>query len=637
MAEFVMKTKIYVAGMLGIAFLLYACGDGSVTGTGPENPDENPDPMPIAETNTLTPVSGGDGQFEVVEIDGVPFYRASTPSQFIYFNANTKVENRTVYVKIYYRDNGIGTFTLQYNSTLDNYSSASAVSGANLEDTKGVRVAVFELENADFRSAQNLEADLRVFSNTGEQMHIFLAFLSFEFPDDMLTPAPTFDMKSRIVSTTVFHWYVPNGGQLTGPWRPIEGRENWTGEPEWWKSQIKQIMAANIDVLWVHLIPSMENVRVNLFRALYEMRLEGYDVPRVAPFLDPLITWYEQPNIDLATGAGKDEWAAQYIRFFNQYFDATPDEFAEDYLAKTDGRINLDTWHIHLNTDNFESMTRGDLESRLKAEFSSDYPSFNNGIYMITTAISPTFSFTDERTIQFEVNDYFVEAAHNGIKTVQLKGGYWDQNVRTPGDFMPRDGGTPYADAWQQVDNSIDRIYIESWNEYDEGTGIYAANTGAPDIHPGSNNTNTDTWSNSDDPYEYIKTTARGAAAFNDTPEHNAIILEHTLPDTIKAGETVYVSVTVRNTGDASWTGQDGYQFIQMDGNATFSVPISINDTIDEISVYGGIFRGRPITFTLALTAPQSPGDYSTRWGMMQEGIGSFGEDFTKSIYVKEK
>ena len=636
-----MKTKIYVIGLLSIVFLLHACSDNSVSGSGPENPDENPDPVVTADNNSLTPVSGGDGEFDIIDEDGVRFYRSVKPTNFpatyMYFQANTDVENRTVYVKILYKDTGAGALRLEYNSTGNDFELAEVAFGTNLADTEGLRLAVFELPNADFRSAQNLEADLRINSSSEEQMHIFSASLSFDFPSDLLTPASTFNMDSRIVSTTVFHWYVPNGGQLTGPWRPIEGRENWTGEPEWWKSQIKQIMAANIDVLWVHLIPQTEHVRVNLFRALSEMRLEGYDVPRVAPFLDPLITWHEQPNIDFGTEAGKDAWAAQYIRFFNQYFDATTDEFAEDYLAKIDGRINLDSWHVHLNTDNFESFTRADLENRLQAEFAAEYPSFNNGIYMITTAISPTFSFTDERTIQFEVNDYFVETTHNGLKTVQLKGGYWDQNVRTPGDFMPRDGGTPYADAWQQVDGTVDRIYIESWNEYDEGTGIYAAKTGMPYIHPGSSNSNTDTWSDTNDPYEYIKTTARGAAAFNDTPEHNATILYHTLPDTISAGETVYAAITVRNTGDASWTGQDGYQFAQISGGTEFSEPVSINDTQDEIPVYGGIFRGRAKIFAMALTAPQSPGDYTTRWGMMQEGSGNFGESLTKKIYVKEK
>ena len=94
------------------------------------------------------------------------------------------------------------------------------------------------------------------------------------------------------MAISVFHWFTANGGQLTGPWRPIEGRTNWTGTPDWWKGQIKQMMMANIDVLYVHLIPELwRRQRVNLFIALNQLRAEGYDTPKIAPFLDPMITW----------------------------------------------------------------------------------------------------------------------------------------------------------------------------------------------------------------------------------------------------------------------------------------------------------------------------------------------------------
>lgn len=212
----------------------------------------------------------------------------------MYFQYSSEVKNRAVYVRVVYKDDGKGILSLQYNSTGSDYEATEAIYGSDLADTKGLRIAVFELPFADFRSAQNLEADLRIFSSGDEQMHIFSASLSFDDNFELLTPASTFNMDSRIVSTTVFHWYVPNGGQLTGPWRPVEGRENWTGEPDWWKSQIKQMKAANIDVTWVHLIPTVEHVRVNLFKPLYEMRLEGDDVPRLAPFLDPLRTCHHQ-------------------------------------------------------------------------------------------------------------------------------------------------------------------------------------------------------------------------------------------------------------------------------------------------------------------------------------------------------
>ena len=81
----------------------------------------------------------------------------------------------------------------------------------------------------------------------------------------LFAPRPSFNVTNRLVSVSVFQWFTSNGGQLSGPWRPVEGRANWTGTTNFWRSQLKQIMAANIDVLYVHLIPSSEQQRINLF------------------------------------------------------------------------------------------------------------------------------------------------------------------------------------------------------------------------------------------------------------------------------------------------------------------------------------------------------------------------------------
>ncbi|MEZ5055395.1 MAG: hypothetical protein R2879_00005, partial [Saprospiraceae bacterium] len=97
---------------------------------------------------------------------------------------------------------------------------------------------------------------------------------------DLFGAAPSFQSSDRIVATTFFHWYASNGGQLSGPWPPLEGRQNWTGLTPWWKTQIKQVMMANIDVLYVHLIDDAEIRRELFFNALHELRAEGYDVPK---------------------------------------------------------------------------------------------------------------------------------------------------------------------------------------------------------------------------------------------------------------------------------------------------------------------------------------------------------------------
>lgn len=457
-------------------------------------------------------------------------------------------------------------------------------------------------------------------------------------PPPLYTAAPSYQPEDRYVATSVFHWYTANGGQLSGPWRPLEGRPNWTGEPEWWRGQIKQMMSANIDVLYVHLMTQTEAQRVNLFKALAQLRAEGYDTPKVAPFLDPMVIWHEQPLVNLATEPGKNEFVGHYVRFFDQYFSANTDQHATDYLARQDGKPILNTWHVKFNLSNLASLTRADVSNRLAAAHSV----FTNDFVMVTTALNPpTLSFADEQVPQFEVNQYYRAVTFNGLQSVQLKGGYWDQNVRNPGSFLARAGGTHYRDAWNQVDrDTTRRIYIESWNEYDEGTGIYAADTVQPPyVAPANTGGNMDTWSATGDPFEYIKTTATGAAAFNDIPALGSTILWHNFPATLIPGETRTATVIIRNTGDESWSAAKGFRLGQTDAGPAFvaNKRVLLDNTQDEIPVYGGIFRGRPKVFTVNLTAPATPGHYTTHWRMQRDGTGAFGAELTVPMEVKVK
>jgi len=461
-------------------------------------------------------------------------------------------------------------------------------------------------------------------------------------PPALFSTAPeAFTTNSHVVSTDVFTWFTTTDGQMSGPWQPLEGRAAWTGDVPYWEDQVKQIMSANIDTIYVHLIDSFDQQRTNLFQALNVLRSQGYDVPKVAPFLDPTIIWNNQPPVDLATTAGKDAFVGEYTKFFNEYYGVNKDAAADSYLATMNGRVELDTWHVKFNTTNIDSLTRADVESQLSNALGAAHPVFNNGIYQITTALNPpTLSFADEQIPQFEVTAYSKTVTYNNYTATQLKAGYWDQNVRDPGSQLVRDGGLPYKAAWTAVRNdpTIHHINVESWNEYDEGSGIYRANPGPPYILPGSGNTGTDTWSTTNDPLQYIKTTASGARLFNDTPDLNSQILWHNLPTHMQPGQVLDVTVVVRNAGDISWTGAQQFKFGQEEfraGEVLFgSGRFLIDDTQNEIPIYGGIFRGRPITFTIELIAPTTPGDYLTHWSMLQENVAWFGQELDWTIHV---
>jgi len=476
----------------------------------------------------------------------------------------------------------------------------------------------------------------------GEKSETVSFVVKCELTDSLFGAGNHFSVSSHIVSTSFFTWFTVDGGQQSSPWIPLEGRESWSGGVDFWMEFIKQVMAANIDVLYVELIPYMENQRGNLFMALYLLRSEGWNVPKVCPFLDPEITYSILGyNGNCATEEGKDELVGHYIRFYNQYYSVNDDEYADDYIYTQDGSPVLNIWHIHLHINYYSQLTRDDVTSRLSAAFGAEHPIFNNDIKMINNAYSPAFSFADERIYQFEMQEYKIDKTWNGIKSSLLKPGYWDQNVRNPGFQLHRDGGVHYTESWNMVndDPEIDRVYIESFNEYDEGSGIYLARTDTiyKKTTGGMNNTGDDVWSDTDNPFEYINTTAAGAAQFNDMLQLDAKIVWSDIPAAMEPGETVNATIIVRNEGNEKWSAGNGFKLGQ---NETIDSILFgpgrylINDTLDDIPFYGGIFRGRAKVFDVEITAPESTGTYLTHWQMLQEGNTWFGDTLEVAITV---
>ena len=433
------------------------------------------------------------------------------------------------------------------------------------------------------------------------------------------------------VGTSLFHWFLSTEGNVSGPWQPIESRPAWTGEPDFWVSQIKQIMMANIDAVYVHCIDAFEPQRVNFFRACNRLRREGWEIPKIAPFLDPFYLWREKP-INVSRRAGKDEYVRHYIRFFDQYFSENQDSLAETDILHVDGKVALASWWPYSMLQKLELLTRSDVERRLLTALRNRMPSLKQGVYMMSTAlIDPDYTFTDERMIMFSGYSYAIHCVHKGIDVWHAQAGYWDQNIRKPGYFLPRDGGKHYRSAWDVIASNmpyVHRVYVESWNEYDEGSGIYAADPSAPFVNQ-TMHSNTDVFSDRNDPFEYINTTARGAARINGRPENDAAILGIEAPNSAQSGNHVDVRVVVRNEGNGRWSDSTGYAL-----RLGTDVVVPINDQANEIPVYGGIFRGRPVSFDAKLPVPNVPGTFNAAVTMLQDG-SPFGEKATIKIQVR--
>ncbi len=461
------------------------------------------------------------------------------------------------------------------------------------------------------------------------------------------TPGRDFSDTDRFVSTIVFHWYNTFSGQLTGPWRPLEGRGNWTGEVPWWREQIKDIMDANIEVVYVHLFNGFGFQREQFFSALHQLRSEGYDTPYVLPFLDPLIIWDGNP-IDMRMESAKDEYVDSYRLWFDQYFRNEIGALAESRILHINGRVALNTWHGNPGyTDNLSALTRNDLESRLEAAFGEQYPSFKNGVYQMATANGVAPGFSDEIAYQFSNTEYYSTYEFNNKKVATVKGGYWDQNVRNPGSFLARDGGSPYRTAWEDLNAARDgssgnlpiyHAYIESWNEYDEASGIYSGNTDAPYIAPANTSGNDDVWSNTNNPREYIDTTYEGASEFNDHPDLGSQFLWHDFPASLAPGESTEVQILVRNAGDIKWSDATGIKLAQAGSDSHVWGPSrqTIAPGPNEVEKYGGVFRGRPVLFRFTITAPATPGVYQAHYQMVRDdgGEAPFGDQLTVQVAV---
>ena len=228
------------------------------------------------------------------------------------------------------------------------------------------------------------------------------------------------------------------------------------------------MMDANIDLIYIHLIHTFDAERTNLYQALYELRMEGYQVPQVAPWLNPNIVFHPLflGPIDLCIPADLDLFMEQYVDFYEAYWQVDP--AGTPFLATIDGKPVLSTWARGTRVSGPECLPRSVFESKLEDSLGSY---FQNGVYFASIAQPHGFDWADEYNRSFVgyTGGSFLIDGHVAV----LKPGFWDLLDR----YFARDGGSSYVNGWNQLlsNTMLRQIQIESWNEYTEGTGIFEA------------------------------------------------------------------------------------------------------------------------------------------------------------------
>jgi hypothetical protein len=276
----------------------------------------------------------------------------------------------------------------------------------------------------------------------------------------------------KLIGPVVFHWFNATEGQFQTVWLPLEGRRAWDGSVRFWRRQEKDIMAAGFNMILFEVPFSWEQEQRNHLTAIRERRNESLPVPRIAPFFAAESFESYSERKDISTAEGKDAFYRKIRDWFLLYRDVFRLEpggrIDPSQLAFVNGKVLISLWWVPLKDDYVPSGFFDSLNDRLYADFGF------RGYWSVHDYF--------RRGGADEYNALFNGAAPVKIGTnrsASLLVGFWPPGPDyPPGTFLARDSGRSYSEAWDRLiamRGSIDRIYVESWNEYSEGSGMYAA------------------------------------------------------------------------------------------------------------------------------------------------------------------
>ena len=136
---------------------------------------------------------------------------------------------------------------------------------------------------------------------------------------------------------------------------------------------------------------------------------------------------------------------------------------------------------------------------------------------------------------------------------------------------------------------------------------------------------NQDVFSNTDDPYEYVRTTADGAIRLSTRQEWDAIILDADIRANATSG--IHGVVRVRNEGNRAWDDQVCL-VLSINGAAALEIPIAAEDSA--LPGFDGVYRGMPVS--VVVDAPIAvPQPYLLTLGLTHNDA-PFGEQRELSI-----
>ncbi len=112
-------------------------------------------------------------------------------------------------------------------------------------------------------------------------------------------------------------------------------------------------------------------------------------------------------------------------------------------------------------------------------------------------------------------------------------------------------------------------------------------------------------------------------------PINNASFISHGVPATMSPGQSLYVDIRFRNTGNTTWMPGGNYG-ISVTPNPCDPFGIAIIPPLDVV------LPNQVHSFLAYITAPMTLGPCSTQLRMTESGVGPFGATLNLSFTVAE-
>lgn len=105
----------------------------------------------------------------------------------------------------------------------------------------------------------------------------------------------------------------------------------------------------------------------------------------------------------------------------------------------------------------------------------------------------------------------------------------------------------------------------------------------------------------------------------NIRPNLTAFVTQ-SVPTSMEVGQTYNVSVTMRNTGESTWTEADLYRLGAQSPQDNYTWGMN------RVMLPASVAPGAEVTFNFYVTAPSTAGSYNFQWQMVRDGVEWFGE-----------